>query len=72
MGHYTSLYFRMLCIAGPSWGIRRGVEARMGSGRNRMGSVSSDEEMGAERKHIGQIIYCNYYNVFVVFNVLVL
>lgn len=56
VGHYTSLYFRMLCIAGPSWGIRRGVEARMGSGRNRMGSVSSDEEMGGERKHVGYII----------------
>lgn len=53
VGHYTSLYFRMLCIAGPSWGIRRGVEAGRGSGRNRMGSVSSDEEMGEERKHIG-------------------
>lgn len=36
VGHYTSLYFRVLCIAGPWWGIRRAVEARKGSCRKRV------------------------------------
>lgn len=30
VGHYTSLYFRVLCI-GPLWGFGRDVEVRMRS-----------------------------------------
>lgn len=32
VGHYTSLYFRVLCV-GPSWGFGRGMEVKMRSWR---------------------------------------
>lgn len=48
VGHYSSLYFRVLCIAGPSWAIGRGVEARMRSCGRRVQSVLSDEGKGGE------------------------
>lgn len=32
VGHYTSLYFRVLCV-GPLWGFGRGMEVRMRSWR---------------------------------------
>lgn len=46
VGHYTSLYFRVLCIAGPSWGMRRAGEARKRSCRKRVEGFSLIREQG--------------------------
>lgn len=46
VGHYSSLYFRVLCIAGPSWGIRRTVEARKRSCRKKVEVFNVMREWG--------------------------
>lgn len=46
VGHYTSLYFRVLCIAGLSWGIGWAVEGRRRSCRKRVEAFCLMTEWG--------------------------
>lgn len=70
MGHYTSLYFRVLCIAGLSWGIGRAVEGRRRSCRKRVEAFCLMTEWGKNGNLIspdmGLIISSPQFVLFVV------
>lgn len=60
VGHYTSLYFRVLCIAGLSWGIGRSCGREEEKLQEKGGNVLSDDRMGEEWQP-NQPRYGSYY-----------
>lgn len=70
MGHYTSLYFRVLCIAGLWWGIGRAVEGRRRSCRKRVEAFCLMTEWGKNGNlispYMGLIISSPQFVLFVV------
>ena len=56
VGHYASLYFRVLCV-GPLWGFGRGVEVRMRSRRKWVkGALCLTREKGTEERRVASLL----------------
>lgn len=62
VGHYASLYFRVLCV-GPLWGFGRGVEVRMRSWRKWVkGALCLAREKGTEEGRDYWLYYLSDWN----------